>query len=147
MRTIKFRGLRTDGKGWVYGGYFQHTPDEDGVRYYIFDFNEGAVEVIPESVGQFTGLHDKNGKEIYEGDIILFQKFSNWDDDSMKRHKATVIFKEGCFMWEILEFGKKSVTYYANATEPLRNTNSIWGLEVIGNIYENQELLENKLVD
>ena len=88
-----------------------------------------------------TNLKDKNGKEIYEGDIILFQKFSNWDDDSMKRHKATVIFKEGCFMWEILEFGKKSVINYANATEPLRNTNSIWGLEVIGNISENPELL------
>ena len=65
-RKILFRGLSIKENKWVYGGYFQHTPDEDGVRYYIFDFNEGAVEVIPESVGQFTGLHDKNGKEIYE---------------------------------------------------------------------------------
>lgn len=144
-RTIKFRGLRTDAKGFAFGSLI--LPNPDNKNTYIQGWNGTRFKVIPTSISQFTGLHDKNGKEIYEGDIILFQKFSNWDDDSMKRHKATVIFKEGCFMWEILEFGKKSVTYYANATEPLRNTNSIWGLEVIGNIYENQELLENKLVD
>ena len=131
MRIIKFRAWDELNQEMVY--------EKTG----IFSGGKSSWEILKlyENVMQFTGLHDKNGKEIYEGDIILFQKFSNWDDDSMKRHKATVIFKEGCFMWEILEFGKKSVTYYANATEPLRNTNSIWGLEVIGNIYENQELL------
>ena len=135
MRIIKFRIFNKKIKSYI---------DIHSSAIMIDELNNLNDNLIVE---QFTGLHDKNGKEIYEGDIILFQKFSNWDDDSMKRHKATVIFKEGCFMWEILEFGKKSVTYYANATEPLRNTNSIWGLEVIGNIYENQELLENKLAD
>ena len=145
MRTIKFRGYSDELKSFVYG--FYQEVNVNGVVYSYIFWQGNTTPVRTDSVGQFTGLHDKNGKEIYEGDIILFQKFSNWDDDSMKRHKATVIFKEGCFMWEILEFGKKSVTYYANATEPLRNTNSICGLEVIGNIYENQELLENKFAD
>ena len=135
MKKIKFRIFNKKIKSYI---------DIHSSAIMIDELNNLNDNLIVE---QFTGLHDKNGKEIYVGDIILFQKFSNWDDDSMKRHKATVIFKEGCFMWEILEFGKKSVTYYANATEPLRNTNSICGLEVIGNIYENQELLENKLAD
>ena len=146
MRTIKFRvwdGKYMDYDVWVnsFGAFGYSEKKHNTPNIEISSYSKESI------IMQFTGLHDKNGKEIYEGDIILFQKFSNWDDDSMKRHKATVIFKEGCFMWEILEFGKKSVTYYANATEPLRNTNSIWGLEVIGNIYENPELLENKLAD
>lgn len=64
-REIKFRGLRTDGKGWVYGDLLCNwtTPiilsDADGNEY----------SIIPSSVGQYTGLKDKNGKEIYEGDI------------------------------------------------------------------------------
>ena len=130
MRTITFRGLRTDGKGWVYGGYFQHTPDEDGVRYYIFDFNEGAVEVMPESVGQFTGLHDKNGKEIYEGDII---KFSQW---ALGSYSEKISVKStGIAEWS-LNKGKWFIE------------NDLWDLgifsdrEVIGSIYENPELLE-----
>lgn len=65
-RTIKFRGLRTDGKGWVYGDLLcnwtihQILSEDDGNEY----------KVIPESVGQFTGLHDKNEMEIYEGDLL-----------------------------------------------------------------------------
>ena len=120
MRTIKFRGLRTDGKGWVYGGYFQHTPDEDGVRYYIFDFNEGAVEVIPESVGQFTGLHDKNGKKIYEGDVL---------EDTLGRKKLVEYYKDGFWLNASLE----------GAEWCLRHVNS--SSKVIGNISENPELL------
>ena len=129
MRIIKFRIFNKKIKSYI--GIHSSAIMIDELN----DLNDNLI------VEQFTGLHDKNGKEIYEGDIILFQTFSNWDDESMKRHKATVIFKEGCFMWKILKFGKKSVMYYANAKEPLRNTNSIWGLEVIGNIYENPELL------
>ena len=139
MKTIKFRGRCAFSGVWRYGFYYVSKGN-----HIIIDENDRESIVLEKTVGQFTGLHDKNGKEIYEGDIILFQTFSNWDDESMKRHKATVIFKEGCFMWEILKFGKKSVTYYANAKEPLRNTNSIWGLEVIGNIHENKELLNEK---
>ena len=125
MRTIKFRGLRTDGKGWVYGGYFQHTPDEDGVRSYIFDFNEGAVEVITESVGQFTGSVDRNGNEIYEGDIVLL------DEGFHPRNRPIVFSEYGD--WSIgelgISFGQMKADGFVHC-------------EVIGNIYQNPELLE-----
>ena len=127
MREIRFRGLRIDGKGWVYGGYFQHTPDEDGVIYYIFDFNEGAVEVITESVGQFTGLYDKNGKEIYEGDIVSYKRnVGNWTG------KSLTTIHEIIFTEEINAFVMKDNSSYIKLRKH-------WGYEyeVIGNIYKN----------
>lgn len=72
-RTIKFRGKRLDNGEWVYGDLEYnrakniariHTYDEDG-EYLI------QHSVDPATVGQFTGLLDKNGKEIYEGDILM----------------------------------------------------------------------------
>jgi hypothetical protein len=67
MRNIKFRGLRTDGNGWVYGSFIHNNIDCEC----IIDIDAEQFEVLPESVGQFTGLTDKNGIEIYEFDYVL----------------------------------------------------------------------------
>ena len=147
MREIRFRGLRIDGKGWVYGGYFQHTPDEDGVIYYIFDFNEGAVEVITESVGQFTGLTDKNGKEIYEGDVIKWGMhggglgYETWNRYALVEINPDLQFRITYYIH--FETGEKRPTdnhVFRFGNFAYKETDQF--IEIIGNVFENPYLVK-----
>ena len=126
MRTIKFRGKRLDGQGWVCGNYFENKYGET----FILD-SEGYLEpqVFPESVGQWTGLVDKNGKEIYENDIL--RCVSRLDMAHM-----IVLFEEGEFRMVLCEDYDSYTTgmgFYA-----LR----CFEKEVIGNIHDNPKLME-----
>lgn len=96
------------------------------------------VTIKPDKILQCTGLKDKNGKLIYEGDIVSVkvqtQDFFNVEEYYSENYKGEIIFKEGEFAIRVIDTKKQPIAlyYYAN------------GCEVIGNIYENPELLENK---
>ena len=74
MRDILFRGKRIDNGEWIYGWYYQKqnplTRDGRPIKHYISDLPPFGAEIDSETVGRYTGLKDKNGKLIFEGDIL-----------------------------------------------------------------------------
>lgn len=122
MREYLFRGKRKDNGEWVYGNFVRGCVDDFA---YIVEFGNkelcrNYVEVIPETVGQYTGFTDKNGKKIFEGDIIQFCT-------GMKLHYI-VEFDLGGFM----------LSRYDKCGEIIDVYNS--PCEVIGNIHDDPEL-------
>lgn len=134
MREILFRGKRLDNGEWVYGmpWIFKEKscvcPWKEGVCKYDTGFF--PVEVIPETVGQYTGLTDKNGNKIFEGDIVLGRFEFGMKVPSL------VVFRDGVFGLELGNAGKNfftAFTGFCNVT-----------FEVIGNVFDNPELLNKE---
>ena len=127
MRVIKFRGQKLSNGDWVYGSLVSSKDIEPAI---YFQSGNGSVKTMDyvyvnqEIIGQFTSLYDKNGKEIYEGDILKVQG----TDDKI----------EVCFVRSVFAF-----LWNGNLDDeaPINAPTQEWA-EVIGNIHDNSKLLK-----
>lgn len=140
MRNYKFRGQRKTDNEWVYGSLLIDISQN---RYLIVDDMSGSInDVIPETIGQFTGLSDQNKKEIYKGDIlkILPCKDTKGNYQDIPKSNGIAIVKWGmcAWLWETTFIvGGMEDKRYITFPEAWCN----WKCEVIGNIHDNPELI------
>lgn len=134
MREIKFRGKTQDGK-WVYGDLIHSGTDTIAILELDAPCFELVVDVVPDTIGQFTGLHDKNGEEIYEGDVVVqYWGFPHYRNgvyyDCNARIGSVVFHHSSSFL--LLSGGKLYRLLGDGLTQ-----------EVKGNIHDNPNLLTN----
>ena len=159
MREILFRGKRTDCDAWVEGDLLQ-------IKYYNKPIIEckimpqapvsSAYPVIPETVGQYTGLTDKNGKRIFEGDIVRYNTYDDFDCQSVAKFgeynqdgSAGEYSASKCIGFyvdvdnftcpDLCEYGSNCFSNYLKQQNILEVAQYC---EIIGNIHDNPELME-----
>jgi len=126
MREIKFRGKRIHNDEWVYGSYFSsdEMPKRGEVGHFIKSGLNEEFRVRPETVGQFTGRENSNGKEVYEHDIV----------------KCKDTYKDGIEFMGVVDFQDCSFVIKNDCVTHYRWMD--YEVEVVGNIWENPELIE-----
>ncbi|HEL2442088.1 YopX family protein [Streptococcus suis] len=135
MVVPKFRAWNTFHNKWVKHFYIT----ENGLIYNMEQPHRDLIGAVPiEKSGlvvmQSTGLFDKNGKEIFEGDVVESTWFKGYDDCVGYRKAGVVVYRDGCFR---IEYPGEEEKGYFSIT--LKFAVSV---EIIGNIYENPELVE-----
>ena len=130
MREIIFRAKTEQGE-WVEGLLWKNKYKTEKLFISCFpdkDDNEEVFVVDKETIGQYIGLTDKNGKKIFEGDIVKENDIYHKGELQIKGNTWRVAFADGLF------FGNfKDISVYLQSLD---------GMEVIGNIHDNPELLE-----
>ena len=120
MREILFRGKRVDNGEWAYGDLL-HCDDE--AEIYSESVGKNGGYVIPETVGQYTGLTDKNGKKIFEHDIVRIAVCGTYDNYVVSYDKENARFVVGDIDFTMVRIFSPKI-------------------EVIGNIHDNPKLLK-----
>ena len=150
MRQIKFRGKDAD--EWRYGSLIQYPNGDAVIVEFDKDGNELSWDVAPDTVGHFTGLYDRDGNEIYEGDIVrLNYKYDHINDN------GTVTPDQDCFCRGIVVFDE-TYGFVLQLTEAEFPINRDWAMgdwlelsrfdwegdsnEILGNIHDKPELLK-----
>ena len=139
MREILFRGKRKDNNEWVQGYYFKRVRNYAGfktiehcyIQYETRDEGFITYEVYPETVSQFTGLTDKNGKKIFEGDIV---KSCEYDDVYFVKYFDNDNYSAFDCVPDVPLCECNGLSYLVNEE----------GCKVIGNIYDDKEILDVK---
>ena len=139
MREILFRGKRTINGDWVYGD-FVHGNERKSLRDSIFVYDSETqsfndYEINPSTLGQYTGLTDKNGKRIFEGDILHIAKnadgLGGYYQPPLDYHVNVVVKWDLCaWMWETLCDDKRYISF--------PDAWCHYECEVIGNIHDNK---------
>ena len=130
MHEILFRGKRADNGEWVYGDLIHRQIWKKSVPVIIHNQDDGfdqyeEYEIVPSSVGQYTGLNDRNNEKIFDGDIV---------DGDYPMSRGSVAFSGGCFEIEHMDKAEsKSILACWNEE-----------INIIGNIYDNPELLKGE---
>ena len=131
MREILFRGKRVDNGKWVEGAFLHLRVGRDYIcdgSVWIGTLQPYKEQVDTKTVGQYTGLLDKNGKKVFEGDIVK----NEYRKGQYQYFK--IVYDTRVYCWQVEnKYGMLGFLY-----------NVIGDLEVIGNIYDNPELLEVK---
>lgn len=161
MREILFRGKDPETGVWHEGQYIhlhkttycfsgsEERDAENEIHQIVFeqmtDWNlpnrHLRVDVLPETVGEFTGIKDKNGKRIFEGDLLESQISENPEDWKIWK----VGFEDGTFTFESVRKSVKSRRKYRHELNMLcADEVKFYGLVLIGNIHDNPELLEGE---
>lgn len=137
-REIKFRG-KSSLKGfnpWVYGYLYVDDNEQAFIFSSVDDNVINQCPVFEETVGQLTGLQDKNGKDIYEGDIL------SYENEYGRKHIHRVYREKGGLVINShSEDVNKEVINFYEATADMQTSKWIEQCEIIGNVFDNPELL------
>lgn len=162
MREMKFRGKRYGDNSWVYGNLYQgtkegeqysiilndagyHIASQDDRNFAIAFFENEVNVVFSNTIGQYTGLKDKNGKEIYEGDILRSNEYP-FNCDGVDNYFAEIVWADNvCGFYRItLKNPNSTVRGISHGICEQLDEEEIKSFEVIGNIYDNKELVIKK---
>lgn len=135
MREIRYRGIGIAERKWVFGSLWFDTRNKATLIW--SEEVEYWVRVDPATVGQYTGLKDKNGKEIYEGDVIR----SPLSEDKTRPHRIFYYTGNAAFMGALVD--RKELCYLRLDQDWIYK----FGKEVIGNIHDNPELIEKQTAE